>query len=175
MEKKLIKQIRRLCEKQYRKGFEHGYDACDEDLMSRQEVTLFRMKWGEEGYKQIRNPFSNRPYPKNYPDLLEAECWMVDMEELCRLLTKHKYEVDDPILWRKEGNVLSDPCPFCNEQHKHGEGEGWRIAHCNNSVGKQQYILQEYKSLDFGDLFTIGEDAAKDRIHRQDNTHLPSQ
>ena len=149
MEKKLIKQIRRLCEKQYRKGFQHGYMACDEDLLSPQQVTMFRYPEADLEYRQIRNPISNLPYPKQYPDLLAAECGMAHMEELCRLLEKYKYEFTEPILWRQEGDILSDPCPFCNEPHFHGEGEGYRVAHCENETteGAKQYILQEYRDV----------------------------
>ena len=71
MEKKLIKQIRRLCEKQYRKGFEHGYDACDNDLMSPQQASFFRKEGEEEGYKQMRNPFTNQIC--NYADIPNDE------------------------------------------------------------------------------------------------------
>ena len=149
MEKKIVAQIRRLCEKQYRKGFQHGYIACDEDLLIPHQVTMFRASGADQGYRQVRNPISNLPYPKSYPDLLASECGMDDMEELCRLLEKYKYEFNEPILWKQEGNIFSDPCPFCNEPHFHVGEEGYYVANCEDETTEEvkEYLLQEYRDL----------------------------
>tara|TARA_Y100000310_G_C20397669_1_gene675861 strand:+ start:178 stop:525 length:348 start_codon:yes stop_codon:yes gene_type:complete len=82
MEKKLIKQIRRLCEKQYRKGFQHGYMACDKDLLSPQQASLFHIEGEEQGYKQMRNPFTNQI--RKYMDIPSVE--VDDMVEIDSLL-----------------------------------------------------------------------------------------
>lgn len=44
------------------------------------------------------------------------------------------------ILWRKNGNELTDKCPFCGAKHVHGKGEGHRIEHCVDSVDKKGNI-----------------------------------
>ena len=34
LQKKIVKQIERICEKQYRKGFQQGFDACEKNELS---------------------------------------------------------------------------------------------------------------------------------------------
>jgi hypothetical protein len=45
-----------------------------------------------------------------------------------------------PIIYRKKGNEKTDACPFCGKQHRHGEPEGHRIAHCSDSYFRMELI-----------------------------------
>ena len=81
--KKLKKQIQRLCEKQYRKGYQHGYIARKDKLLSYSQVCEFRDKGSEQHYKKSINPENGR---KIDPDLLVIESYMPDMDELIEIL-----------------------------------------------------------------------------------------
>jgi hypothetical protein len=54
----IVKQIRMLCELQYRKGFQQGYDSAKEGLLSSEYVQKWRIKGGVENYKKIKSPIS---------------------------------------------------------------------------------------------------------------------
>jgi hypothetical protein len=53
---KIVKQIRMLCELQYRKGFQQGYDAAQRGLFTATEVQNWRFKGSDENYKKITPP-----------------------------------------------------------------------------------------------------------------------
>lgn len=44
-----------------------------------------------------------------------------------------------PIAWRdtEEGSVL---CPYCKCMHRHGKGDGHRVAHCTKKVSAFGYL-----------------------------------
>ena len=37
------------------------------------------------------------------------------------------------VLWRNTEDSETDTCPFCGRRHRHGKGDGHRVAHCGNS------------------------------------------
>ena len=47
-----------------------------------------------------------------------------------------------PIIWRKKGSKdgETDPCPFCDKRHFHGQNEGHRVAHCPSTAPKSVFI-----------------------------------
>lgn len=60
-----------------------------------------------------------------------------------------------PIIFRQKGAEKTDPCPFCNKPHIHGEPNGHRIVHCEGEEriqiisgvvcsSKNGYWLQDY-------------------------------
>lgn len=79
-QKKIIKQIYRLCEKQYRKGFQHGFYACNEGKMTLEQVDNFRYQGGKENYKKVINPFMNYSEVPSYR--IASEMRMPNMDEL---------------------------------------------------------------------------------------------
>ena len=60
------------------------------------------------------------------------------------------------IIWRKKGEFVTDPCPFCGKRHEHGRFlDGHRIVHCNKPLefiasdgtlleSKDGYVIREY-------------------------------
>lgn len=56
-----MKEICRICEKQYRKGYQHGFTHGNEKIVSEKEVNKFRWKGSEQNYSKVTNP----PYFKN--------------------------------------------------------------------------------------------------------------
>lgn len=77
---KILKQIERLCEKQYRKGVQHG-----SLLPSMKEANAFRDHGMQNGYRTHEwalGPGKDEPYI----DRLMAECSMEDMAELAMFL-----------------------------------------------------------------------------------------
>ena len=96
--KKLILQICRLCEKQYRKGFQQGAHFHNKGLFTMNEVSDFRHDGSVQGYKTVVNPgfWSNKWNPNKIKPTKEVayaptnrimvECRMDDMEELIKFL-----------------------------------------------------------------------------------------
>lgn len=82
--KKLAKQVLRLCEKQYRKGFQQGFRVGKNEWMTEKQVSRFREVGSDTGYRQCKDPLSGRKY--NQPRFMESECAMGDMNELIDLL-----------------------------------------------------------------------------------------
>ena len=78
---KLVKQICRLCEKQYRKGFQHGYFACKENILTENEANEFRWKGAIEEYRKVECPLHWNS-KANPIDRVYAETAMEDMNEL---------------------------------------------------------------------------------------------
>jgi hypothetical protein len=61
MEKrKIIKQIERLCEKQFRKGFQQGYYACKDNHLTQEQVDVFRINGQVEKYDKVIHPHTNK-------------------------------------------------------------------------------------------------------------------
>ncbi len=60
-------------------------------------------------------------------------------------LTKKEYNLEFPILFRKEGQERSLPCMFCGIEHIHSLGEGHRITHCATSGGTHRYRTLEVR------------------------------
>lgn len=80
LKNKLISQIQRLCEKQYRKGFQHGFYASSEKQMTKEEVDQFREKGSIQNYKKVLWPQTKQEQIAT--DRLLSEMDMKDMEEL---------------------------------------------------------------------------------------------
>jgi len=81
--KKLKKQIERLCEMQYRKGFQHGFIACIEHKLTLKKVNKFRSDGYEQGYQKSICPITKRKVS------ITDETWcMPNMEDLDELLNK---------------------------------------------------------------------------------------
>ncbi len=53
---KLVKEICRICELQYRKGYQHGFMDNKDGLVSEKDVNNFRWKGSEQGYSKVINP-----------------------------------------------------------------------------------------------------------------------
>lgn len=82
--KKIIKQIERLCEKQYRKGFQQGFDASRLGKLTEKQVYDFRANGEKDNYVKIINPLMG--YGEVSFIRLRAEMQMPDMEELQLLM-----------------------------------------------------------------------------------------
>jgi hypothetical protein len=80
LKKKLISQIQRLCEKQYRKGFQQGFYASEEKQMTKNQVDQFRQKGVLQDYKKLVWPQTK--HDEIAKDRLLAEMEMKDMDEL---------------------------------------------------------------------------------------------
>jgi flagellar biosynthesis/type III secretory pathway protein FliH len=86
IQNKIVKQIERLCEKQYRKGFQHGYYAALEKTLSEEEVNVFRLKGMLDEYSNVVHPHTGRK--ENATERLLFESAMPNMSELINLLQK---------------------------------------------------------------------------------------
>lgn len=80
LKRKLISQIQRLCEKQYRKGFQQGFYASEEKQMTKEQVDEFRQKGVTQDYKKLVWPQNKKD--EIAKDRLLAEMEMKDMDEL---------------------------------------------------------------------------------------------
>ena len=76
----LVRQIRRLCEKQYRKGFQQGFEACRQQMMSANKVAFWRTRGAMDDYRFCYAPQTGAKLQQN--DLLLAEMRMPAMSEL---------------------------------------------------------------------------------------------
>jgi len=85
--KKLVKQIARLCEKQFRKGYQQGYGACKDNLITEKQVDKFRFDGSIQGYKKVINPVYK--YKEDAIDRLLGESAMDDMQELRIILMQN--------------------------------------------------------------------------------------
>jgi hypothetical protein len=63
--KKLVKEICRICEKQYRKGYQHGFTDGKENLVTKEQVNNFRGKGIDQNYSKVVYPpdFKNKINP----------------------------------------------------------------------------------------------------------------
>lgn len=57
--KKIKAEILQLAEKQYRKGFQQGFRASEEEILTEDQATEFRMKGIDQDYKKVANPLHN--------------------------------------------------------------------------------------------------------------------
>lgn len=85
--RRLLSQIMRLCEKQYRKGVQQGvYAGMDKDAADQ-----FRFQGSLQGYRKhaCLGVFKGRTMKKaEYLRKLSAECWMGDMGALADFLAQ---------------------------------------------------------------------------------------
>lgn len=79
-QKKLIKQIERLCEKQFRKGFQQGFHACFYNELTIDQVDKFRNDGIVQNYSKVKQPHNGRIEIAKHR--LLAEMQMKDMNEL---------------------------------------------------------------------------------------------
>lgn len=77
-------QIYRLCEKQYRKGFQQGFHASHFNKLTLEEVNEFRAKGAEQDYKKVVNPLMG--YSEVPSERIKAELSMSDTDELFEFL-----------------------------------------------------------------------------------------
>ena len=82
---KLINQIARLCEKQFRKGYQQGIGDFKNGLITEQEADKWRLDGSKKDYKKVTNPIDDSN--EDAIERLLAESNMSDMQEL-RLLLK---------------------------------------------------------------------------------------
>ena len=101
--KKLVLQLCRMCEKQYRKGFQQGATFLNDGDMTIDEIGEFRSEGSGNGYKLIidplyfskkHNPTKRKPTKKNsyepsYRILIEL---MHDTEELEELVESVEFK-----------------------------------------------------------------------------------
>lgn len=87
--KKLVKQIARLCEKQFRKGYQQGYGACKDNLITEKQVDKFRFDGIIQDYKKVVNPIFK--YKEDAIERLLFESRMSDMQELITLFNIYQY------------------------------------------------------------------------------------
>ena len=87
---KTIKQIERLCEKQYRKGFQHGFLASQNKLMTQKQVDNFRLNGAKEDYSRVVSPTTNQKLTAK--NILLSEINMPNMDEL-KLFLYENYSI----------------------------------------------------------------------------------
>ena len=80
---KLQKEIRRLCEKQYRKGFQHGFHASEQKRVAKEHVDAWRMQGSEELYSKCVDPHD--PQMKYLDESKRVESELQDMPFLERI------------------------------------------------------------------------------------------
>ena len=102
--KKLILQICRLCEKQYRKGFQQGATFFNDGLFTMDEVSDFRGDGADNGYRLVIDPgyWSEELNPHNIKrskktayaptERIIVECYMDKMDELILFLESIDFE-----------------------------------------------------------------------------------
>lgn len=56
-----------------------------------------------------------------------------------------EYEIHDgkliAVIFRTKETGQTEPCPFCGLSHKHGIGDGHRVAHCVSYHHKGKLVL----------------------------------
>jgi len=85
LQKKLIKQIERICEKQYRRGFQQGFYACENKELTKEQVNAFRFNGMVENYSKVVQPHTG--IEEVAQDRLLSETAMPEMTELRLLLS----------------------------------------------------------------------------------------
>ncbi len=76
----LTKQLERLCEKQYRKGFQQGFLASQNKLMTPRQVDNFRLNGAKEDYSKVVSPTTTQKLSAK--NILLSEINMPKMDEL---------------------------------------------------------------------------------------------
>ena len=87
---KLTKQIERLCEKQYRKGFQYGFLASQNKLMTPKQVDNFRINGAKEDYSNAISPTTKQKLTAK--NILLSEINMPKMDEL-KLFLYENYSI----------------------------------------------------------------------------------
>jgi hypothetical protein len=90
-QKALVKEICRICEKQYRKGYQHGFLDSKKGVVTETQVTNFRGDGILENYSKVVYPphFKRREKPM---DRISVELAMPDMEILNALFLQAEDE-----------------------------------------------------------------------------------
>jgi hypothetical protein len=86
--KKLYSQILRLCEKQYRKGFQQGFYACQNNQITKEQVAKWRDNGARNGYMEMIDPLTHRKIDAH--SQLEAESWMGKTDEIRQFFYEQK-------------------------------------------------------------------------------------
>jgi hypothetical protein len=86
--KKLYYQILRLCEKQYRKGFQQGFYACQNNQITAEQVNKWRADGAYQGYAKMIDPLNHRNIDAH--DQLFAESWMGKTDEIRQFFNEQK-------------------------------------------------------------------------------------
>ena len=83
----LVKEICRICEKQYRKGYQHGFFHGKEKLVNEDDVNNFRWKGSDQNYSKVTYPpnFKNKENPVSR---VSCELAMPDMDILQSLFNE---------------------------------------------------------------------------------------
>jgi hypothetical protein len=58
--KKIIDMILRVCELQYRKGFQQGYEAANRKELSEEKVATWRLNGYVQNFKKAESPFNKK-------------------------------------------------------------------------------------------------------------------
>lgn len=94
MNKKILNQILRLCEKQYRKGFQHGAGFLNDKIITMTDADEFRRDGMQEYYSNYYSPLTPKKERKNnkwyFIGQLIAECQMKNMDELKDILRNYQ-------------------------------------------------------------------------------------
>ena len=98
MNKKILNQILRLCEKQYRKGFQHGAGFLNDKIITMTDADEFRRDGMQEYYSNYYSPLTpkkertkNKTFNKfHFIHQLIAECQMKNMDELKDILRNYQ-------------------------------------------------------------------------------------
>lgn len=95
--KALVDEICRICEKQFRKGYQHGFFHGKEGLVSEKQVNEFRWKGSEQDYKKvIYPPYFNQKV--NPVERILPELSMSEMEILQELFHEVQEEVSSTLI-----------------------------------------------------------------------------
>jgi len=81
--RKIVRQICKLAEKQYRKGFQQGYLASKENRLTEGQVDRFRFDGADQDFTKVIDPHSGRKFDPI--DRLWVEMLMPGMSELIDL------------------------------------------------------------------------------------------
>lgn len=102
-EKILVKQILRLCEKQYRKGLQHGANFLNDKEVTLNQVDQFRWSGSKSDYKIAKDIRAG--YKIDLISKLVVECMMADMDELSILLSESRREKTRKATLKKESTL----------------------------------------------------------------------
>ena len=118
-QKKIIKQIEMLCEKQYRKGFQQGFYACKEKTLTEGQVLSFRHEGAKENYSKVKDPFSDTV--SSAYDRLLTEMAMPKMADLISFIHNREYDLSEQ-LFQLEFNEIQQAFHLnhANEPESHG-------------------------------------------------------
>lgn len=83
--KKILSQMARLSEKQYRKGYQHSLHDRSKGNMTLKKANAYRCRGARELYKKVENPIT-KEQEKNSIEILSQESQMLEMEEINILL-----------------------------------------------------------------------------------------